>query len=277
MSTAKTGTTVQLPKLGESVTEGTIGSWLIKVGDHVERYDPLVEITTDKVNAEVPSPVAGVIVAITAEEGDTLPVGAQICVIDEGNGATSAPSETAPTATTEAATQTESTTTEPTRPAEKSERPTGPDGEIELLRTRSSPAVRRIAEEHGIDISEISGTGISGRVTKSDILKFVEERRKPAAAPKPAEPEAPIAPSPYREPAYADVAATRSSRRAARTGRRGRDLPRRQGRPSHGQAPTDRRAHGSQRADRAARHRMDGSRHDARRAGSPGGQRALCQ
>ncbi len=87
MSTAKTGTHVGLPKLGESVTEGTIGAWLKQVGDHVERYDPLVEITTDKVNAEVPSPVSGVIVEITAQEGETLPVGAQICVIDEGNGA----------------------------------------------------------------------------------------------------------------------------------------------------------------------------------------------
>ena len=82
--TAKTGTHVQLPKLGESVTEGTIGAWLRQVGDRVERYDPLVEITTDKVNAEVPSPVAGVIVEITAQEGETLPVGAEICVIDAG-------------------------------------------------------------------------------------------------------------------------------------------------------------------------------------------------
>ena len=87
MSTAKTGTHVQLPKLGESVTEGTIGVWLKKVGDHVERYDPLVEITTDKVNAEVPSPVAGVIIEITATEGETLPVGAEICLIDTSDGA----------------------------------------------------------------------------------------------------------------------------------------------------------------------------------------------
>ena len=88
MSTAKTGTHVQLPKLGESVTEGTIGAWLKQVGDHVERYDPLVEITTDKVNAEVPSPVAGVIIEILAHEGETLSVGAEICLIDTSNGAT---------------------------------------------------------------------------------------------------------------------------------------------------------------------------------------------
>ncbi len=199
MSTAKTGTHVQLPKLGESVTEGTIGAWLKQVGDHVERYDPLVEITTDKVNAEVPSPVAGVIIEILAHEGETLSVGAEICLIDTSNGATEPiavePQGRAPGKTNGAAPVTNSS------PAEvRVERPTGPSGAIELLRKRSSPAVRRIAAEHGIDISVIQGTGISGRVTKSDIMQVVNSRdiEMPVAAP--VRPEAPTSPAPYREP-----------------------------------------------------------------------------
>src|SRR4051794_40649117 len=85
MSSAQTGTQVQLPKLGESVTEGTIGAWLKQVGDRVEKYDPLVEITTDKVNAEVPSPLSGILIEISAQEGETLPVGAELCLIDESS------------------------------------------------------------------------------------------------------------------------------------------------------------------------------------------------
>ncbi len=204
--TAKTGTHVQLPKLGESVTEGTIGAWLRQVGDRVERYDPLVEITTDKVNAEVPSPVAGVIVEITAQEGETLPVGAEICVIDAGGDASqsagASPSAEA-TSTNGTAPSAEAAAPPPRTAEARDERPTGPDGEIELLRKRSSPAVRRIAEEHGINIGEISGTGISGRVSKSDILRFIDQRRAasantPTAAP--SRPEAPVAPIAYEEP-----------------------------------------------------------------------------
>lgn len=214
MSTAKTGTHVQLPKLGESVTEGTIGAWLKQVGDRVERYDPLVEITTDKVNAEVPSPVTGVIVEITAHEGDTLPVGAEICVIDvEGGAAEPAVSE----APVEAAAPTNGSTPpthRPAQPAPQAEqrvaRPTGADGATELLRKRSSPAVRRIAEEHGVDISQIQGTGTSGRVTKNDILRFVEEQRQAPAA----VPEAP-APPPYREPVVARPAPSEEMAQAA--------------------------------------------------------------
>ncbi len=211
MSTAKTGTHVQLPKLGESVTEGTIGVWLKQVGDQVERYDPLVEITTDKVNAEVPSPVTGTIVEIIATEGETLPVGAELCVIDEGNGAAS-PAETdlATQVATQAnqpepAQQNESSTPAASaKPEQRSARPTGEDGAMELLRTRSSPAVRRIAEEHGIDIGEIHGNGNGGRVTKSDILRYIDERRtKPQAAPS----QQPAPATPDRQPQTAPPAA----------------------------------------------------------------------
>ncbi|MEX2314247.1 MAG: biotin/lipoyl-containing protein, partial [Thermomicrobiales bacterium] len=82
----KQGTTITMPKLGESVTEGTLGAWLKQVGDTVDKYEPMVEVVTDKVTAEIPAPVAGTIVEIVGAEGETIPVGGLICVIDEGNG-----------------------------------------------------------------------------------------------------------------------------------------------------------------------------------------------
>src|SRR5690349_12305964 len=88
--TTKAGTSITMPKLGESVTEGTLGSWLKQVGDAVDKYEPMVEVVTDKVTAEIPAPVAGTIVEIIGGEGETIPVGGVICVIDEGNGATTA-------------------------------------------------------------------------------------------------------------------------------------------------------------------------------------------
>lgn len=188
MSTTSRGTTVKLPKLGESVTEGTIGSWLKQVGEQVEKYDPLVEVTTDKVNAEVPSPVSGVIAEIRAQEGDTLPVGAELCIIaEEGESAgASAGVAEAPTDGQAAADMPQAAATQNgARPAahERGERRRGEAGEMELLRTRSSPAVRRIAEEHGVDISQVQGTGIGGRVTKQDILAYVERQQaEPEAA-----------------------------------------------------------------------------------------------
>ncbi len=215
MSSARTqtGMPVQLPKLGESVTEGTIGAWLKQVGDHVDKYEALVEITTDKVNAEVPSPLTGTIIQITAQEGETLPVGAELCVIDAGGGAAE-PIEAAqpeqPTATTASEMPTAaSTPSAPPSDHDHTARLTGPIGEIELLRTRSSPAVRRIAEEHGIDIGQITGSGISGRVTKRDILEFVEQQRtaQPAAVAAPVPPPVMPARPATTEPTPAHVQA----------------------------------------------------------------------
>jgi len=177
MSTTSRGTTVRLPQLGESVTEGTIGAWLKQVGERVDKYDPLVEITTDKVNAEVPAPVSGVILEIRAEEGNTLPVGAELCVIDEGG---TAAGTLAPAAQPPAASEPASRANghgAGTRP------PRAGGGEADVLRTRSSPAVRRIAEEHGVDIGRIQGSGLGGRVTKQDILRYVDEQH--AAPPTP--------------------------------------------------------------------------------------------
>lgn len=202
MSTTRHGTVVRLPKLGESVTEGTIGTWLKQVGDRVEKYDPLVEITTDKVNAEIPSPVTGILTEIHAAEGDTLPVGAEICVIAE-EGAEASPAPAAPE--TGAAAQDGINSALAADPARgRAPTRTGRESAEELLRTRSSPAVRRIAEEHGIDIAQIPGTGLSGRVTKQDILRYIAEREaQPAAA------------APEREATAVDAAAAAIQETAA--------------------------------------------------------------
>jgi 2-oxoisovalerate dehydrogenase E2 component (dihydrolipoyl transacylase) len=207
---AQTGTQVQLPKLGESVTEGTIGAWLKQVGDRVEKYDPLVEITTDKVNAEVPSPLSGVLIEITAQEGETLPVGAELCLIDESGGGAGDAVEAVeeeqrePTPAQTASEMPAASAPLPTD-RERSVRHTGPDGAMELLRTRSSPAVRRIAEEHGIEIAQIRGSGIGGRVTKSDILHFVETQRTavPETAPVVSAPATTAPPRPVQQPVVA--------------------------------------------------------------------------
>lgn len=150
-SATQNATTITMPKLGESVTEGTIGSWLKQVGDRVDRYDPLVEVETDKVSSEIPSPVAGILVEILIDPDTTVPVGTGICrIAPEG---------------VEAVSDLQS--------------------ESDLLRARSSPVVRRIAAEHGIEISAIDGTGIDGRVTKQDILAFLANRQVTPAAPEP--------------------------------------------------------------------------------------------
>ena len=173
-------TTISMPRLGESVTEGTVGNWLKQVGERVEKYEPLVEVTTDKVNSEIPSPVAGVLTEILVQPETTVPVGAGICRIDESDGGSSIahpPSiEEARADVPEVAVKTEPRTN-------------GIRDEMELLRARSSPVVRRIAEEHGIEIAWVAGTGIGGRVTKRDILAHIEsipaieERRVSAVEP----------------------------------------------------------------------------------------------
>jgi 2-oxoisovalerate dehydrogenase E2 component (dihydrolipoyl transacylase) len=154
-------TTISMPQLGESVTEGMVGNWLKQVGERVEKYDQLCEVTTDKVNSEIPSPVAGVLVEILVEPETTVPVGAGICRIDEAGEATE-----------QSAVSTEaSDVVLESKPA-----PLEAPVELDLLRARSSPVVRRIAEEHGIELAAVEGTGIGGRVTKRDILAHLETR-----------------------------------------------------------------------------------------------------
>ncbi len=174
MST-QTVTALTMPQLGESVTEGTIGAWLKQVGDRIEKYDPLVEVESDKASSELPASVAGVLVEIMVEPGTTVPVGAELCRIEEAgtDSATKPPDrESNPAAApTMVATQTP-TLPYPTHAAN------GAKGaitdEATMLRARSSPLVRRIADEHGLEISSINGSGVGGRVTKRDVLAEVE-------------------------------------------------------------------------------------------------------
>ncbi|MDX6613440.1 MAG: hypothetical protein QOD75_2626 [Blastocatellia bacterium] len=242
-------TEVVMPQMGESIAEGTITKWLKQVGDKVERDEPLFEISTDKVDAEIPAPAAGTLTEIRFKEGETVEVNVVVAVLNGAAGAAAAPSEpSGATATTEATAETsEATTAEipappaPT-PAEKtsvdaappaaqreqqesqaalaeaapdsdvkapeaketsasdrespapasSEISTAPDASSagdgsataeELRRSKSSPLVRKIAQEHGIDITRLEGTGMSGRVTKNDILSFIESGAPATDAP----------------------------------------------------------------------------------------------
>lgn len=171
---------VTMPQLGESVTEGTLGEWLKKVGDEVEKYESLLEVQTDKVNAEVPSPVGGKLTKILVDPGTTVPIGTPICEIEvEGSSSEEKPepSQEAPSPAASApAAQTEVKETRSSTPSE--------------ARGRYSPAVRRLAEEHGINPAEVQGSGAGGRVTRNDILKATQEAPatptvQPSAAPTP--------------------------------------------------------------------------------------------
>jgi 2-oxoglutarate dehydrogenase E2 component (dihydrolipoamide succinyltransferase) len=188
-------TNVIMPQMGESVAEGTITKWMKKVGEHVDRDEPLFEISTDKVDAEIPSPAAGVLTQILVKENETVVINTVVAVIDgDGTGvAASAPAEaTAPHPESPAPTPpTLATTVAPTAvpsPASE-EQENGETGEV-----RTSPLVRRIAREHNVDLSDVKGTGLGGRVSKKDILDYLDQRRAgapsapplPAAAPAPA-------------------------------------------------------------------------------------------
>ncbi|MEZ5306451.1 MAG: 2-oxoglutarate dehydrogenase, E2 component, dihydrolipoamide succinyltransferase [Pyrinomonadaceae bacterium] len=165
-------TEVVMPQMGESIAEGTVSKWLKQVGDAVEKDEPLLEISTDKVDAEVPSPVSGTLLEIRAGEGETVEVDSVVALIGaEG----AAPAASAPAPATAPA---ENVAPEPVaQPVAAVQTPAtyGSDESLESLRKRkSSPLVRKIAKEHNIDISAIPGSGMSGRVTKSDILSFIE-------------------------------------------------------------------------------------------------------
>ena len=229
-------TEVVMPQMGESIAEGTITKWLKKVGERVERDEPLFEISTDKVDAEIPSPAAGTLTEVRFKEGDTVEVNTVVAVLD-GNGAGASAAPTAAQAVESAPvieepkkqepvqlqaqepTQPkapETPSAPPSQPEAASEKPKAaekaPDkpktaqpadngGRAatteELRKTKSSPLVRRIAREHGVDIARLEGTGLSGRVTKNDILSFIES----GTAGAPAETKTAAAPAPAR-PAY---------------------------------------------------------------------------
>jgi 2-oxoglutarate dehydrogenase E2 component (dihydrolipoamide succinyltransferase) len=237
---------VTMPQMGESVVEGTIAKWLVKEGEQVTEDQPLVEISTDKVDTEIPSPSAGVIAKLVAQEGETLPVGAVLAVIDAGGsakrdagGATplskpgpmvqevgSAPQVERPSQANSATEQVPPTPMlrrkpEPPSAAEQiasaeqqpepqrvEAAPQPADGE----HRRYSPVVVKIAAEHGVDLNRIPGTGIGGRISKRDILKYLDSLRQSGTAPS-AQPQPALAPATHANGAAA--AATTAAPRPA--------------------------------------------------------------
>ncbi|MFF2754382.1 dihydrolipoamide acetyltransferase family protein [Psychrobacillus sp. NPDC058041] len=163
---------IKMPQLGESVTEGTIEKWLVKPGDHVNKYDALAEVNTDKVTAEVPSSFTGVIKELIANEGDTLAVGEIVCTIETEGGATAEVVEAAP----------EQPTAETVKPAEV-QKHAAPIQREKGAKARYSPAVLKLSQEHGIDLTLVNGTGNEGRITRKDLLKIIESGEIPVAAP----------------------------------------------------------------------------------------------
>jgi pyruvate dehydrogenase E2 component (dihydrolipoamide acetyltransferase) len=191
---------VIMPQMGESIFEGTITKWLKKPGDKIERDEPLFEISTDKVDAEIPAPSAGVLREIKVKEGQTVPVQTVVALIDAAGAAESAaPKAEAPKPAAAAPNAPKPAASAPPPPAPKSvpaaaasQEDDDEDEESAGLgegdnghKVRSSPLVRRIARENNIDLSQISGTGAGGRVSKRDILAAVETGGAPTAAPAP--------------------------------------------------------------------------------------------
>src|SRR5438067_27798 len=240
---------LKMPKLGESVTEGTIGKWLKQPGDKVNKYDLLVEVQTDKVNTEIPSPVAGTLKEVKVEEGQTVPIGTLLAVFEtaDGEAAASAPQP----APDQPATQPQPGAAQPPKPSQPggSQAPTGPGAPAgrgpsavapprqpqarsaqraappppqsaspasqssaaatataerpDLSDVRATPAVRKLAGENGIDISQIEGTGLAGRVSRKDVEDFIAQRQssqqQAAARVVPAQPQALSQTAPARQ------------------------------------------------------------------------------
>src|SRR6202521_3499285 len=189
---------IKMPQLGESVTEGTVDKWLKHEGDFVKRDEPLVEIVTDKVNAEIPSPFEGTLVKITVPEGETVLVGAVLAQI-EVPGAGAPPPATGAKPSREAGGAHTEVPPEPA--AEPAPKPAAVPAAVEdggAEHRRLSPAVRKLAAEHQIDPSALRGTGMGGRVTRDDVLAAVEVGPAAPAAPAPSPPTAPAAPRPTR-------------------------------------------------------------------------------
>jgi 2-oxoglutarate dehydrogenase E2 component (dihydrolipoamide succinyltransferase) len=184
---ADPGTEILMPQMGESITEGTITKWLKKVGDTIQRDEPIFEISTDKVDAEIPSPVAGTLTEIKAQEGATVSVNTVVAVIGGGAAAPAAkPAAAPPTTPAKAPAATPTAAAPAAAAASTGERP------------RSSPLVRKIASENNVNLSTVPGTGASGRITKQDITAHISgggTAAQPTAAPAPAKPAAPAAPT----------------------------------------------------------------------------------
>lgn len=186
---------VIMPQMGESIAEGTVSRWLKKVGDEVKRDEPIFEISTDKVDAEIPSPSAGVLAEILVGEGKTVGVNTVVARLETDKSAplgslapapAAAPAAVSPAPAPAAAAKVPApvVAAAPVAPAAK---PAAANGSLEdRLRTKSSPLVRRIAAEHGVEIAGLQGSGIQGRVTKKDLVSFLESGASAPATPAPA-------------------------------------------------------------------------------------------
>jgi len=198
---------VIMPQMGESIAEGTISRWMKKVGDPIKRDEPIFEISTDKVDAEIPAPTAGTLAEILVQEGQTVAVQAIVARIETEAGAVAAAPAPAPAAAAPApapapaaapapapvaAAPAPAKAAAPAAPAAPRPSNGGAETLEERLRRRSTPLVRKIAAEHGLDISTIAGSGMAGRVTKNDVIAYIES---PPAAPAPAVAPAPATPA----------------------------------------------------------------------------------
>jgi pyruvate dehydrogenase E2 component (dihydrolipoamide acetyltransferase) len=203
-------TNVIMPQMGESIAEGTVIKWLKKLGDYVERDEPLLEISTDKVDAEIPSPAAGTLAQILVKENETVAVNTVVAVLDgeepaAGLSATEhrAPSGAEAEEPTSAAPVPPSASGAPktARAAGSDSAPVAPAGELHRDNVSSSPLVRRLAREHNVDLARVRGTGLGGRVSKKDVLAYLAQQpasgvARPQAAPAPAVSEPSHAPAP---------------------------------------------------------------------------------
>src|SRR4051794_20211981 len=171
---------ITMPQLGESVTEGTVAKWLKREGEAIAKYEPLVEVITDKVNSEIPSPEAGVVSRIVVSEGQTVKVGAEIAVIEPDGGRRTADGggETADGATASPGAAIEQGAMDAGTHQQAAAAPTAAKYTEDEVRRRSSPLVRRLAKEHGVDLNLlIPGSGTGGRVNKDDILAYIATGR----------------------------------------------------------------------------------------------------
>ena len=186
-------TPIIMPQMGESIAEGTITKWYKKPGDQVERDEPLFEISTDKVDTEIPSPTAGVLTEIKVGEGETVPINTVVGVIGGGSGGAVEPAAAEPSlATTQPTVEVPKEVTAPVASVrEEAPEPTPAQG-VGGERQRSSPLVRRMAREHNVNLSQVPGTGAGGRISKQDMASFLEKGAPPAAA----APSAPTLPAP---------------------------------------------------------------------------------
>ena len=191
---------VIMPQMGESIAEGTVSRWLKKIGDEVKRDEPLLEISTDKVDAEIPSPAGGILAEVKVAEGETVEVLTVVAVLETDQDAP-LPEPSAPPEPSEASGTAAPAPPEPPPPPVSAPQPAGtppaavpaaaaPQTAEERLRQRSTPLVRKIAAEHGVDISQIAGTGFAERVTKKDILQFIESEVPAPATKAPGAPAA---------------------------------------------------------------------------------------